>query len=481
VMGKMTHHLTDNQRISFGGYFALDDYENRVVGMGGDQLDNSIRWGNASANLRWVGVAPPSLFFHSAAAFSQYGFTVDHRFKDTNGNSTVNFVSDYRIEDIALRAHAEYFYDEYHTVMSGVELVRHQMSGKISEFSSQVSPMSFDGYAPWELAVYFQDQWRLVPAVLAEFGARATSFIAKQGSFSAVDPRFSLLVTPGENLRLFSSFSAVNQFVHPYRQSGIFLFYPSIFMYPSEEKIRPSTSLQVSVGMERNFRENEYQLTVESYYRTTQNLHEFVYDTVAAPSLPEALLLGEGNVYGAEVSMEKRSGDFTGLARYGLSWSSNRFAALNNGEPFRPRFDRRHEFYGAFSYSLSEAWTVGMICLLSGNELPSLVPIGTSAYALAGPEDRAKLTAESRYAEPYDLNGARLPGFQRLEFRLAHRFSWLDFPSEATLRLLNGYGLIDSFVWELRQNNDNRLRWRASFDAPPLFPLYPVVSLSVRF
>lgn len=482
VMAKVTHHLSKDQRISLSGFLGQDTYGNHIVRPAGNHLTNSLQWGNRAANLRWIGVVSPSLFFYASAIYTRYGFDADHRLEGTVANARESFVSGYRIEDLALRAHAEYFYDEYHTVLAGVELSRHRFGGTISEFSSQIGGMTFDGFTPWELSVYFQDQWRLTPSVMAELGARATSFVASQGSFSAMDPRFGLLMTLQEDLRFFSSFSAVNQFVHPYRHSGIFLFYPSIFLYPSTEEIKPSTSLQVSLGMEKSFREDRYRLTVESYYRMTHNLHEFVYDTTAARTLSDALLVGEGSVYGAEVTIDKRLGAFTGSVRYGYSWATNRFDELNNGAPFRPRFNRRHELYLMASYALHESWTMGAIALLSSNQFPSFAPAGVDAAKRATGQDAGpRESVDASYAEPFDLNGGRLPGFQRLEFRLQHRLSSWGFPTELTLRLLNGYGLIDPFVWQVRESNDDRLRWNVTFDAPPLFPLYPVLSMSVRF
>ena len=477
VMAKITHHLSKDERISLTGYTSRDTYGSSASDSVGTRLINALQWGNTSANMRWMGVVSPSLFFYASAIYTRYGFEGGHRF------GVEMFPSDYSIEDAAVRAHAEYFYDEHHTVLAGVELVRHRMRGKVSEFSSQIAPMSFDGFSPWELAVYFQDQWRLAPSVLAEAGGRATSFIANQGSFSAIDPRFSLLVSLTDDLRLFSSFSAVSQFIHPYRNSGIFLFYPSIFLYPSTETIRPSTSLQVSLGAEKNFGEDQYRVAAESYYRMTQNLHEFVFDSTMAGTLPDRLLLGEGNVYGIEVTLEKRFGDVTGSIRYGYSWANNRFSELNGGQPFRPRFDRRHELYAAASYSPSGNWAVEMTCLLSANQFPSFVPGGLDAQAPAETRETGLVAifSNSQYAEPYDLNGGRLPGFQRLEFRALHRFSWWGLRLRAMLRLLNGYGLTDPFVWETRPNPDNRLRWAVKFDAPPIFPLYPVISMSVKF
>jgi len=476
-IAKVTHHLSTDQQLSLSAYVGQDTYGNGIAGPGG--FSNSLRWGNTAVNLRWGGVVSPSLFFYASGIYTRYGFTAGHRLEETGGGLPELFDSDYSIENAVVRAHAEYFYDEFHTVLAGVELVRHRMAGKIDEYSSQIAPMSFDGFSPLELALYFEDQWRLAPSVLAQMGLRATSFVAKQGSFSAVDPRFSLLVSLKNDLRLFTSVSAVNQFVHPYRNSGIFLFYPTIFLYPSTEHIKPSTSIQLSVGSEKTFQNDRYRLAAESYYRTTQKLHEFVFDTTMSASISDALVLGEGEVYGVEVTFDKRAGEFTGSVRYGLSWSSNRFAELNNGNPFRPRFDRRQELYATASYSPHENWSFGLACLLSANEFPTFTPKGVEAQASL---DAGLVTRQLQYAEPYDLDGGRLPGFQRIEVRMLHSFSWWEVPFQASLRLLNGYGLVDPFAWQLRSASpDNRLRWKVTFDAPPLFPLYPVVSLSMRF
>ena len=134
------------------------------------------------------------------------------------------------------------------------------------------------------------------------------------------------------------------------------------------------------------------------------------------------------------------------------------------------------------SYSPAEAWTLGALCLLSSNRFPSFAPSGVGAEKVFT-SDRSGLdvSGAANYAEPFDPNGDRLPGFQRLELLIQHRFAWGGMYLQTTLRMLNGYGLIDPFVWELRQTRDPRLKCRATFDPPPMFPLYPVVSLSVRF
>lgn len=475
LMTKASHVLSTDSRLFLSGYFGRDTYDNSARDAIGRELLNSLRWGNAAVNLRWISIISPSLFVHASAAYSRYGFDMDHRLPATSFlPASESFPSDYFIEDLALRANAEHFYDEYHTMRGGVELIRHRFGGTISEFSMLGAPASLNGLSMWELAVYFQDQWRLSPAVSAELGARATAFIGKQGTFSAVDPRFSILVRLSNEMRLYSSLSSVNQFVHPYRNSGVFLFYPTPFIYPSTETVRPSTSMQISAGMEKMFRGGEYTLAVESYYRVTQKLHEFVFDS-SSVAFADGILFGEGTIYGAEVTLNKRAGDFTGMVRYSYSHAQNRFAELNSGAPYTPRFDRRHELFATLSYSLNENWMFGALCVIASKQSDISRGIATAANIEPGP-----IRGEFTQA-PFDVNGGRFPGFQRLEFRVTHTFSSWRVPCQVTLRLMNGYGLLDPFAWTLRESSDTRQKWSTRFDPPELLPLYPVLSIGVRF
>lgn len=481
LMAKVTRFLQGNSQLSLSGYWGHDVYENTSQNQNGLTLRNNFGWNNAAAHLRWVGIVSPSLFFQTSLAYTNYGFDMEHSNSASAGLPPDVFKSNYALHDIAARAHAEYYYDEHHTVRGGVDLIYHTMTATVSEFSTQIGSFSLDRYSPWELSVYFQDQWRLVPSVSAEFGARATSFIGGNGSFSAVDPRFSLLMSLSEDMRLFSSFTSVHQFIHPYRKSGAFLFYPSIFFYPSTRAISPSTALQISLGLEMSFRDNLYTILFQPYYRITQNFHEFAFDTalISSSDISESILLGESAVYGSDFTMTKRTGDITGSIRYSLTWTRNRFAEVNGGESFVPRLDRRHEFYASLSYSPLENWTLGFLALLSSNETTR-----QDEGFLNGSGTRTQQTPSvelTRMENNVDLNGGRLPGFQRVELRIQHRFSWWDTQWQATLRMVNGYGLVDPYLWEPQLHSDSRLRWGIRLDNPDLLPLYPVIALNVRF
>ena len=484
LVGKMTHRLSGSSQVSLSGYLGEDTYENSVVA-DKQQLDNDFSWHNRMLDLRWFGIASPSLFLHASVVYSEYGFELGHSLSTNLPQSSAPVLSsEYGIDDIAIRLHAEDYYDEDHTLRAGAEVVHHRMNGTISAFSSQIAPFALQNFSSWETTVYLQDQWRLFPRLTAEFGGRATSFLGDGGTFSGVDPRFSLRASPDEESLLYCSLSGINEFIHPYRNSGIFLLYPTVFWYPSTDKIRPSTSIALSLGGQRDFDNERYSVSVESYYRITNNLHDFGLDTIppVALDLNTSILYGTGKTYGILLMFQKRLGDLTVSISYNLSWSLEQFAEVNAGKEFASPFDRRHEVQFTARYSVGQEWTVGVLCVVASGQ-SSQIPVRVIASKVSTPTlgDRFALTNNASLGDFLDVNGGRLPGFQRLEFIAVRAFALWNLPCQFTFRLLNGYGLLDPFVWNLRNSSDIRTVWSVSLKNPSLAPIYPAVGLSVRF
>jgi hypothetical protein len=480
LVAKLSHRLSGSDQVSLSGYLGRDSYNNEVEGSG-EHLDNDFSWGNSMLDLRWVGIVSPSLFLHASAVYSRYDFKLQHVLNwNSSFYSGTQLSSDFTIEDFSLSAHAEGYYDEEHTLRAGVELIHHGMNGYISEFSSQTAPLSLQNFSSWELSVYFQDQWKILPRVSAELGGRVTSFMGDKGTFSAIDPRFSLLIHLDEQTCLYSSLSAINQFIHPYRNSGIFLMYPAIFWYPSTEEMQPSTSLHATLGIERILKDDAYIVSAESYYRITNNLHEFALDTLAVPlkNFEDLILLGTGRTYGLMCSFRTCTGDLTGSINYNLSWFLETFAEINGGKAFAPPFDRRHELQVTLSYMVGEGWVFGALCVVASGQSSTIEPKIIQPPGITTIND---IKYSRNYDGFVDVNGSRLPGFQRLELNVARRFSLRGLSCQFSLRLLNSYGLVDPFIWKLQKNSFIGLKWNAALQEQKLFPLYPAVEFTMRF
>lgn len=480
--GKINHRISNNSQISLNGYISNDSYANDVSGVG-EQLSNNFSWKNSMLNLRWSGIASSSLFLYSSLVYSRYNLELNHKFDFTQiplANERLS--SNYSIEDISLRAHAESYYDNEHTIHAGVEIVSRSVSGYVSEFSIQSAPFSLSELYLWELSVYLQDQWKILSNVLAEIGGRATNFTSKQGSFSAIDPRFSVITLLNEQTRAYASVSAVNQFIHTFRNSGVCLLYPTIFYYPSTEKLPPSTSLQAIIGIQRETSENAYRASTEIYYRITNNLHEFKTDTLLSTTndISDLLLLGASRSYGAIFKIEKRLGDLTGSVTYNLSWNLQSFAEINNGVEFAPPFDRRHEIQFTSRYTLSEKWGLSLLCVYAPGQSYVVTPKATSTNPVnINVREKSEINALS-YNDFLDVNGSRLPGFQRLEINASRRFDFGRLSGHFSIRFVNSYGLTDPFRWELDNSQPLRYKWKAIFRDTGIFPLYPSLEMTIK-
>jgi hypothetical protein len=138
------------------------------------------------------------------------------------------------------------------------------------------------------------------------------------------------------------SYSIMNQFVHLLSYSGV--GYPSDYWMPSTENVSPSKSTQHSLAFVKTFQQNKYELSIESYYKTAQNLIAFKPGQSLVGNLgswENAIEQnGKGTNYGLEVYLQKLYGKLTGWVSFTYSRAFQQFNNLNNGKIFPFRYDR---------------------------------------------------------------------------------------------------------------------------------------------
>ncbi|MGB6032603.1 MAG: TonB-dependent receptor [Bacteroidota bacterium] len=473
IIGRLSHRFSGSQQLALSGYISRDTYTARVEDAG-LELNNNFGWENRAVSVRWNGIASPSLFLSASAVYTGYDFSLEHIV--SGGTTAERYPSEFSVQDLSVRARAEHYYDDHHMLRGGVELVHRRIGGDIQKFSTQIAPLTLRNTNTWELSVYVQDQWLLMPRVSAGLGARATTYTGAQGSYSAFDPRFSLLVALDDDTRLYGALTSIHQFVHGYRNSGIFFMYPPNFFYPSSEEVKPTSAVHAALGIQTASGNQEYVLSAESFYRVTYNVHGFFAPspTDAPASLTDATRYGSGLGYGVHLSARKRLGDLRGAVRYTLAWAKETYAGVNGGKPIPSPFDRRHEVQGSLLWVPAEGWTIGLLCVLTANEARTFDPLAPS-------EDVTLGGVGSGLSGLVDVNGGRLPGFQRLEVEVARTFSINSMLCSISLRFLNAYGLTDPFVINLNSEPDGSFTWRARLRDLKLFPLFPALAVNVRF
>ena len=147
-----------------------------------------------------------------------------------------------------------------------------------------------------------------------------------------------------------------------------------------------------------------YETSVELYYKQMQNQIEFQegYTPNTLEDTENFLTFGKGWSYGSELFINKTKGKLTGWVGYTLSWTWRQFAALNFGEKYPAKYDRRNDLSVVAMYELNKKWKLSAAFVYGSGNAATLPQ---RFYIVGG-----VLTQE--YSR---INEYRLPAYHRLD------------------------------------------------------------------
>src|SRR5690606_11526014 len=122
----------------------------------------------------------------------------------------------------------------------------------------------------------------------------------------------------------------------------------------------PQIADQVALGYFRNFQQNQYEFSVETYYKNMHHQIDFRNgaDLQANKYMEGDLLYGKGRAYGVEFLLRRNKGRLTGWLGYTLARSERQFDDINQGNWFAARQDRTHDVSAVGMYQLNRSWTL---------------------------------------------------------------------------------------------------------------------------
>lgn len=476
--GKVNYELGPSDKLYLSGYHGRD-----VVTFGDDYEDVDIDWGNTTGNLRWGHIISPSAFSSLSLSWSSYEFNAKITERQPNSTETQAFAVNSGIRDIRLKERVQIFPHEDHIVETGFELTRHASSVRAVEIVSGDSTLSIpdslglQNATSIEGGIYLQDEWNVSDRLAVNIGGRLTWF--EKGSYLYAEPRASAVYRYSPDLSFSGSYAEARQPVHLVVRNGLSL--PTDTWFPATERIKPGFSRQFSLGVLGSVDEGTWDWSAEVYHKSLGNLYEFADTASFSPfvQVEEQLVEGTGEAYGVELFLQKKLGDFTGWIGYTLAETRRTFADLNEGKPFNPRYDRRHDLKLVLMYRLGESWDFGMAWVY-GTGQAYTVPTGH--YAMIDPEYPDSYYWEydrNRYTE---RNAFRLPAYHRLDVNFSHTFEWFELPWRLSLNVYNVYNRRNVFSWYLSQDYDEVTgEVRPVIKQLTLFPVIPTVGLSFEF
>ncbi len=408
---KANYAINDRNRVFLSGYFGRDK-----LGFG----DNfGIDWGNKTGTLRWNSIINPKIFSNTSILYSDYSYNI----KVNSGGSVFNVNSE--IKDWNLKQEFHFYPNSKNAIRFGFNTIYHNVIP--GRFSGEEEETKNVGRYSWDNAVFVNNTMTISDRFNLDYGLRFSSFSILGGdtyniyengtlvdslvlaegkigkTYYNIEPRlqFSYMLNAKSSIK--GGYARNTQHLH--------LLSNSTSANPTDQwigntyNIKPEIADQMSIGYFRNFKENTYQFSIETYYKNMQNQVDYKdgADINTAPDIESELLYGIGRAYGVEFLIKKSTGKFTGWIGYTLSKTERKIDGINNNEWYNAKQDRTHDLSLVGMYELTSRWSLSALFVYNtGNA----VTFPSGKYTIDG-------NTTFYYTE---RNGYRMPAYHRLDF-----------------------------------------------------------------
>ncbi|CCH00531.1 TonB-dependent receptor plug [Fibrella aestuarina BUZ 2] len=396
---KVNTELGPKDKLYLSGYFGRDKfYAIDKSSNSNSKSDIGLGWGNATGTLRWNHLFSDKVFGNASFIYSNYDFSISSDETTTSQQSVDEFSLRYTsgIRDLGAKYDLDIYPNPQHSIRVGVQATAHQFTPSaivVKNTDIKENRRDVETIDVTEAGVYAEDTWKPTDAWRVNAGLRLSAFVHKAVTYLRPEPRLSVAYIIKPDLSVKASYALMNQYVHLLSNTGIGL--PTDLWVPTTDRIRPQQSQQWAVGLAKDFSERGLTLTIEGYYKRMDNIVNYkegasfllIEDPTRADRVrwEDNVTAGRGWSYGAEVLLQKKVGRFSGWIGYTWSRTEWQFADLNNGEPFFPRYDRRHDASLVGIYELSPRVTLAGTWVYGTGQALTLPQISYNAFEQGNP------------------------------------------------------------------------------------------------
>ena len=212
-----------------------------------------------------------------------------------------------------------------------------------------------------EVTAYAEDNLKIGTRLRLNLGLHFSLFQVQKQSYFSLQPRVSTRYQLSKDVILKASYTKMSQYVHLLSSMPIAM--PTDLWVPVTKKIKPMRSHQYSLGGYYTGIKG-WEFSVEGYYKDMYNVLEYkdgVSFFGSSTGWESKVEMGKGRSMGIEFMAQKTLGKTTGWLSYTLSKSDRKFAkgAINNGERFPYKYDRRHIINLTLNHKFSERIDIG--------------------------------------------------------------------------------------------------------------------------
>lgn len=498
---KLSYKLNENNSLYLSGYFGRDVFSIS------DNFNNV--YGNAVVNLRWNHLFNDQLFSNMSMIYSNYYYGLKLDF--------IGFNWDSGIKNYNFKYDLKHYISNNFKLDYGVNAIYYDFNpGSISpsRADSGINPDQLDKKYAFEPAVYIDAEHTLTDKLTVSYGLRYSMFY-RLGSqtlnvyannqavtfdndlkiyekaeaigtetygngeviadFNNIEPRAAVAYQLNDDQSIKASYNRMAQYLHLISNTASPT--PLDVWAPSDNFIKPQLLDQVALGYFRNFKDDDYSLEVETFYKKIKNRVDYIdgADLIANNAIEQVVLNGRARAYGLEVLFRKNTGRLSGWIAYTLSRAEQQTpgrapgeTGINNGEWYRTNYDKLHNLSITSAYELSKKWSFGAIFALQSG-MPATFPNGQYEYGgIIIPSYGTR-------------NADRLPAYHHLDVSATYapkpdkKTGW---QSEWVFSIYNLYNRMNAASITFRQNQETGVNEASRLS---IFGIIPSVTYNFKF
>ncbi|MBK8495193.1 MAG: TonB-dependent receptor [Chitinophagaceae bacterium] len=488
---KVNYAFSDKDRIYLSGYFGRDVFD---FANGKQSLKINIPWGNTTGTLRWNHIFNNKLFGNTTVVYNDYNFT----FNALQNDFELKLASG--IRDLSIKQDFDLYPYTGHKLKFGGIYTYHKFTPSVisgKQDSTVFKPNNAQIKFGHEAALYIRDDWEINEKIKVNAGLRYSLFqqagpykiyetdengnrldstVFGRGkavkTYGGLEPRLTMRYALDDETSVKASVTRNLQYIHLVSNAGTTL--PTDIWVPSTYKVKPQISWLYAAGLFKNFKDNMYETSVELYYKQMQNQIEYKegYTPTGLDDTENSFTFGKGWSYGAEFFINKTKGRLTGWMGYTLSWTWRKFAALNFGDKYPAKYDRRNDMSIVAMYELNKKWKLSAAFVFGTGNAATLPQ---RFYIVGG-----ILTQE--YSR---INEYRLPAYHRFDFAATltpKKNIKRKWKSEWVFSVYNAYNRRNPYFIYFDQSGspfNGTLEIQAK--QVSLFPVIPAITWNVKF
>lgn len=423
---KYEHTINENNHLETFFYKSNDEFN--------ISSDSIYHYTNTALSLRWKHNFNKKNIANFQITNSQYAFDIDY--KSINLNS---FEYNFKMNEFKFLGENTYFVNEKHKLNFGINNILYNLNpGELTptDQNSLLIYRKVNDEKGLESALFVNDEYNLNKKLSFNLGLRFSSYLAlgpgKQTvynnnsstgnvdeireyknnelikNYNGMEYRFGsrYLITESSSIKF--AYTTSYQYLHKLTSNTTQS--PTDTWKLADLNIKPAFGQQFSIGFFKNFKEDLYEMSLETYYKKTKNFLDFKVgsELILSEAVETDAIQGKGRAYGVELMIKKSEGRLNGWISYTYSRSLIQLNGatpdkiVNNGKYFASNFDKPHDFNTILNYRFTKRYSASMNLVYQTGR-PITYPIGSYTYGNA------------QYTLYSDRNKFRIPDHYRID------------------------------------------------------------------